>query len=129
MIVASLRSSAMPRASASRLAGSMVTTAARRPIMAAAIAVAAAMVVFPTPPVPQHTRTLRSAARSPFDTKAMAAAVPDELVDSVHLIGPRDRIRDRLKAWKEAGAKGHVHTMQIGTPQPEALELLAEELL
>ncbi len=58
-----------------------------------------------------------------------AAAVPDALIDAVHLVGPRDRIRDRLKAWKEAAAKGWVHTMQIGTPQEEALELLAEELL
>ena len=40
-----------------------------------------------------------------------------------------DRIRDRLKAWREAGRKGWVHTMEIATPQPEALALLAEELL
>jgi F420-dependent oxidoreductase-like protein len=58
-----------------------------------------------------------------------AAAVPDELVDAVHLVGSRDRIRERLQAWKEAGRKGWVHTLQVGTPQPEALELLAEELL
>jgi len=58
-----------------------------------------------------------------------AAAVPDELVDAVHLVGSKDRIRDRLQAWKEAGRKRWVDTMQIGTPQPEALELLAEELL
>ena len=58
-----------------------------------------------------------------------AAAVPDELVDAVHLVGSKDRIRDRLGAWKEAGAKGHVDTMMIGTGQPEALELLAKELL
>lgn len=66
-----------------------------------------------------------------LDGKKMeaAAAVPDALVDAVHLVGPRDRIRDRLKAWKEAGRKGWVHTMQIATPQAEALELLAEELL
>ncbi len=66
-----------------------------------------------------------------LDGKKMeaAAAVPDELVDAVHLLGPKDRIRDRLAAWREAGRKGHVHTMQIATPQPEALELLAEELL
>jgi F420-dependent oxidoreductase-like protein len=66
-----------------------------------------------------------------LDGKKMeaAAAVPDELVDAVHLVGPKDRIRERLQAWKEAGRRGHVHTMQIGTPQPEALELLAEELL
>ena len=56
-------------------------------------------------------------------------AVPDELVDAVHLVGPRDAIRDRLQAWKEAGRKNWVSTMNVGTSQPEALELLAEELL
>jgi alkanesulfonate monooxygenase SsuD/methylene tetrahydromethanopterin reductase-like flavin-dependent oxidoreductase (luciferase family) len=57
------------------------------------------------------------------------AAVPDQLVDDVHLVGPADQIRDRLSAWKEAGAKHHVDSMLIGANQPEALELLAEELL
>ena len=57
------------------------------------------------------------------------AAVPDALLDAVHLVGPRDRIRDRLGAWKEAGRKGWVHTMNVSTSQPEALELLAEEML
>ncbi len=57
------------------------------------------------------------------------AAVPDELVNDVHLVGPADFIRDRLGAWKEAGKKHHVDTMLVGSPQPAALELLAEELL
>ncbi len=57
------------------------------------------------------------------------AAVPDELVDEVHLIGTRDAIRDKLAAWREAGKKRHVDTMTIGANQPEALELVAEELL
>jgi F420-dependent oxidoreductase-like protein len=66
-----------------------------------------------------------------LDGKRMEAAmaVPDELVDACHLLGPADRIRDRLQAWKEAGNKNWVHTLNIGTPQVEALELLAEELL
>ena len=55
--------------------------------------------------------------------------MPDELVDAVHLVGSRDRIRDRLQAWKEAGRRGHVHTIRVQTNQAEALELLAEELL
>jgi F420-dependent oxidoreductase-like protein len=58
-----------------------------------------------------------------------AAAVPDALLDAVHLVGPRDAIRDRLGAWKEAGRKGFVHTMNVQSSQPEALELLAEALL
>jgi F420-dependent oxidoreductase-like protein len=57
------------------------------------------------------------------------AAVPDALVDAVHLVGSKDHIRARLEAWKAAGKQGWVHTMQVATPQREALELLAEELL
>jgi len=57
------------------------------------------------------------------------AAVPDALVDAVHLIGSKDRIRGRLEAWREAGRRGWVHTLQVQSPQPAALELWAEELL
>jgi len=57
------------------------------------------------------------------------AAVPDELVDAVHLVGPAERITERLKAWKAAGEKGHVNSMLIGAGQPEALELIASEML
>lgn len=32
------------------------------------------------------------------------AAVPDALVDAVSLVGPPERIRDRLDAWRESGA-------------------------
>ena len=49
------------------------------------------------------------------------AAVPDELVDAVSLIGPKERIRDRLEAWRETP----VTTLIVGSPQPEALEVLA----
>jgi len=57
------------------------------------------------------------------------AAVPDELVDEVALVGPADRIRDRLQAWKEAGRKGHVGSLLAAGASPEALRLLAEEVL
>jgi F420-dependent oxidoreductase-like protein len=53
------------------------------------------------------------------------AAVPDELVDAVALVGPKERIRDRLEAWKETP----VTTLLVGSPQPQALEVLAEILL
>ncbi len=50
------------------------------------------------------------------------AAVPDELVDAVALVGPKERIRDQLARWKASPIK----TLLIGTSQPEALRLLAE---
>ena len=37
------------------------------------------------------------------------------------LIGPKERIRDRLEAWRETP----VTTLIVGSPQPEALEVLA----
>ena len=57
------------------------------------------------------------------------AAVPDELVDACHLVGPADRIRDRVQRWTEAGNKGHVGSMLVGGAQPEALKLMAELVL
>jgi F420-dependent oxidoreductase-like protein len=53
------------------------------------------------------------------------AAVPDELVDAVALVGPKERIRDRLEAWREAP----VTTLIVGSPQPEALRVLADLVL
>ena len=58
-----------------------------------------------------------------------AAAVPDELVDATHLVGPKEKIVERLQAWKAAGEKGHVGNMLIGAGQTEALELIASEML
>jgi F420-dependent oxidoreductase-like protein len=49
-------------------------------------------------------------------------AVPNELVDAVALVGPKERIRDQLARWKSSPIK----TMLIGTSQPEALRTLAE---
>jgi F420-dependent oxidoreductase-like protein len=53
------------------------------------------------------------------------AAVPDELVDAVSLVGPKERIAERLEAWRETP----VTTLVLGTPQPEALQVLAELVL
>lgn len=54
-----------------------------------------------------------------------AAAVPDELVDATALVGPRDRIADRIDAWKESSAD----TMLIGAGQVETLRTIAELVL
>jgi F420-dependent oxidoreductase-like protein len=58
-----------------------------------------------------------------------AAAVPDELVDSCHLVGPAERIRERLQVWKQAGAEGKVGTMVLSATHIDALELVAKEVL
>jgi F420-dependent oxidoreductase-like protein len=57
------------------------------------------------------------------------AAVPDSLVDEVALVGPAGRIRERLAAWREAGRKRHVGSLLAAGASPEAMRLLAEELL
>ena len=51
-----------------------------------------------------------------------AAAVPDELVDEISLVGPSDRIADRIQPWLDCG----VGTMILGAGQPEAVQLMAE---
>jgi hypothetical protein len=50
------------------------------------------------------------------------AAVPDEMIDTLYLVGPPDRIRDRFQVWKSSG----ITTMIIGTQQIEAIRLMAE---
>jgi F420-dependent oxidoreductase-like protein len=50
------------------------------------------------------------------------AKVPDALVDALHLVGPRERIKDRFQAWKAS----KIGTMLVGTVQPEAVRLMAE---
>ena len=54
-----------------------------------------------------------------------AMAVPDELVDEISLVGPKERIAERLEAWREAG----VSSLLIQTRQKEALAVMAELLL
>jgi F420-dependent oxidoreductase-like protein len=61
-------------------------------------------------------------------TEAMMA-VPNELIDAVALVGPKERIVERLQVWKQAGEQGHVGSMLIGSGQTEALELIANEIL
>jgi alkanesulfonate monooxygenase SsuD/methylene tetrahydromethanopterin reductase-like flavin-dependent oxidoreductase (luciferase family) len=51
-----------------------------------------------------------------------AGAVPDEMVDELALVGPPERIRDGLDAWRESG----VNTLVAVTYQAEALRALAE---
>jgi len=49
-------------------------------------------------------------------------AVPDELCDEMSLVGPAERIRERYRAWEDAG----VSTILVQAQQREALELMAD---
>jgi F420-dependent oxidoreductase-like protein len=50
------------------------------------------------------------------------ASVPDALIDEIALVGPPERIRDRLDAWRESG----VTTLLVGTSDVGALRTMAE---
>jgi F420-dependent oxidoreductase-like protein len=53
------------------------------------------------------------------------AAVPDALVDEVSLVGPPERIRDRLEAWRACG----VTTLVVQARDVETLRVMAELVL
>jgi F420-dependent oxidoreductase-like protein len=50
------------------------------------------------------------------------AAVPDALIDDVSLVGPPERIRDRLDVWRESGAT----TLLVATRDLNSLRTMAE---
>ncbi len=52
------------------------------------------------------------------------AAVPDALADEISLVGPPERIRDRLAAWKESP----VTTLLVGAGEEATIRLLPELL-
>jgi F420-dependent oxidoreductase-like protein len=53
------------------------------------------------------------------------AAVPDALIDEVALVGPRERIAERLEAWRESG----VTTLLVQTHDRATLRVMAELIL
>jgi F420-dependent oxidoreductase-like protein len=57
-----------------------------------------------------------------------AAAVPAELIDACHLVGPAARVKERAQCWIAAGKQGQVGSMLIGG-DAKALEVMAEAVL
>lgn len=53
------------------------------------------------------------------------AAVPNAFIDDIALLGSKERIRDRLAAWKESKAR----TLLVHAPSPEALKQTADVLM
>lgn len=66
----------------------------------------------------QHIQDLYLAGKKMEATMA----VPDDLVDEVCLVGPAERIKDRLDAWRDAG----VSTLILGTSDITTLRTVAE---
>ena len=58
-----------------------------------------------------------------------AAAVPQELIDQVALVGSRERVKDKLAEWKTASDKRHVDTLIARTDNIDTVRFLAETVL
>ena len=54
--------------------------------------------------------------------KSATAAVPDSLVDAITLVGSKERVAERVAAWKQSG----VHSIILGSPNPADLRTMAE---
>ena len=53
------------------------------------------------------------------------AAVPNAFIDEVALVGPAERIRDRLQAWKES----RVSTLLVHAQDPQQLQKVADVVM
>jgi F420-dependent oxidoreductase-like protein len=58
-----------------------------------------------------------------------AAAVPDALIDEISLVGPADRIRDRLQAWRDIAKKNWVGSLVLAGADIPAMRVIAEAVL
>ena len=58
-----------------------------------------------------------------------AAAIPDSLIDETALVGPPERIRERLQAWQEGAKEHRIGTMLLGGASSEALRVIAAAVL
>jgi F420-dependent oxidoreductase-like protein len=58
-----------------------------------------------------------------------AAAVPDKLIDEISLVGPAERIKDRLAAWQQAARDRSVGTMVLKGASIEVMRVVAEAVL
>jgi alkanesulfonate monooxygenase SsuD/methylene tetrahydromethanopterin reductase-like flavin-dependent oxidoreductase (luciferase family) len=55
-----------------------------------------------------------------------AAAVPDALIDEISLVGPPDRVRDRLQAWQDIARKSWVGSLVLVGADVAAMRVIAE---
>ena len=83
-----------------------------------------------TSPSVWATRRRPSRSRTFLGRRTEAeAAVPDALIDEIALVGTKERIRDRLEAWKELGKDRRIGTLVLTGATAEALRVVAEAVL
>jgi len=58
-----------------------------------------------------------------------AAAVPDKLIDEISLVGPAERIKDRLVAWQQVAKDRAIGTMVLKGASIEVMRVVAEAVL
>jgi alkanesulfonate monooxygenase SsuD/methylene tetrahydromethanopterin reductase-like flavin-dependent oxidoreductase (luciferase family) len=58
-----------------------------------------------------------------------AAAIPDALIDETSLVGPKERIRDRLEAWQAVAREHKVGTLLLAGATAESARAVAEAVL
>ena len=61
--------------------------------------------------------------------KEAEAAVPDALIDETSLVGPKERIRDRLQAWKDLARDHEVGSLVLAGADLAGLRAVAEAVL
>jgi len=61
--------------------------------------------------------------------KEAEAAVPDALIDETSLIGPAQRIKERIAAWKELARDNRIGTLVLVGATRDALRVVAEAAL
>ena len=69
----------------------------------------------------------RAALRT-FDVKAMAAAVPDALVDEIAIACTPDEARDRLEQWRDLTEHPLLYAPTVGVP-PERIASNVDAML
>ena len=61
--------------------------------------------------------------------KEAETAVPDALIDETSLVGPKERVRDRLQAWKEIAGDHRVGSLVLAGADAAGLRVIAEAVL
>jgi hypothetical protein len=55
--------------------------------------------------------------------------VPDALIDETSLVGPIERIRDRLQAWKALAKDRRIAGLILAGADAQALRIIAEAVM